>query len=129
MSFTVNIDEAIPQDGFTIVRVTLSDSTHKVRPDEYHVTSLDDLKQKINADISRISLGDSEFLKIPKGIFDPTITPPDQTPRSLFAADVQLLREIKSAVDLGVIDPGDKFYTDQLAKVKQGFNPSFIEIF
>lgn len=58
-----------------------------------------------------------------------SITPRTATPTAtdLWLADLDRLKKMTYASTLGLIDTTAKAYTDQVAKVKSGFKPSYID--
>ncbi len=73
MAWTVNVDEVLNGGSFLIVRVTLSNGQKTIKPDEYHVDNIGELKVRINADIDKLTQVETDFQKIVPGPFDPTI--------------------------------------------------------
>lgn len=131
MVWSTHIDEVIKDRDALVVRVTLVEGAVKVRPDEYRVTSELELKQRINSDIARLSLSGTELPKIVVGDYDPAITPPPLTTKQKYQLDLTLFNQMKraAALDLGLIDAGSQTYTDQAAKVKTGFDLSYLDLF
>lgn len=131
MVWATHIDEVVKDKDGLVVRVTLVEGSVKVRPDEYRVSSETELKQKINSDISKLSLAGTELPKIAVGDYDPTITPPVLTAKEKYNNDLQILNQMNRAIalNIGLIDAGSKTYTDQVSKVQAGFDISYLDLF
>lgn len=137
MAWTVNIDEVINLKSGLIVRVTLSDGSQKVKPDEYHVTTEHELKVRLNADIDRLSQSAVDFPKIVPGPYDPKIDPPepppDPTPEEIakadYAADLTFYRHMQRAVALTVKKNEDEDVVAQLTRIKNNFLSDYIDLF
>lgn len=128
----VIITEVIREESTVITRAILTDGSSKI-PKEYRITTELQLKKALNDDIANLSTAGSEFPKLATGPYDPTITPPEQTPEELarfkYADDVDLLAQYARAIALKVLQEGDQNYTDQLNKVVSGFKTEYLDLF
>jgi hypothetical protein len=138
MTWQANLDEIKYGDNYIIVRATLSDGTQKVRPDEYRVNSELELKQKISADVARLTAIKTELPKLATGPYDfaikppvpPVIEPPtsEELARSKFMSDLVLQRQMELAIKLELKTGADKDYLDQVDLVKQEFKPDYVSL-
>ena len=75
MAWQTTIENVVNEKKFLNVRVILTDGVQKIQPDEYHITTELELKQRINSDISKLTQATTDFPKIVPGPYDPTIAP------------------------------------------------------
>lgn len=134
----VIIDDVINKSGSITVRVTLTDGTKKIRPDEFSVNSKADLDNKLNNLIDSLSGSDSEIIKIPVGIYDPTPPPltPEQNEFNLYAFMLGRLPRLKHAIDLGLTDKlvdTNRTVAIEYAETQKylldNFKPEYLELF
>lgn len=131
MVWQVIIDEVVPKEGFIIVRVTLTDGTQKIRPDEYKVRSEAELKNRLNEEIDRLTTGGTDFVKIPKGPYDPS--PPSPTPdedaRNIYAFMIDRAKKYGRAIETGAVDVNFQDFKDTASYIVTNFKPEYIDLF
>lgn len=133
------IDNVIQDTDASVVEVTYTDNVSQKVKKEYRLTTFDlnSFKRTVQSQIDQLSSVDTVKVNIPLGAFDTTIvppeppTPPDPTPKQLFSRDLQLLLQMNRAIalNIGLLDPSTQVYTDQVSKVKSGFNILFVDVF
>lgn len=120
----------LTEDGRIYLAVVYTGNAgEKSQPQSFYGTSNLDLQVQVYAFMAKLNTSKSEALILKSGDIVPapaasTVVPP--TAREIFLADLFQWYGVKRAVDAGVIDPGDKNWTDLDTKMRGEFRSSYV---
>lgn len=126
------ITKITKDDQANVISVLFTDgATFKTQKDiRMEVFTLKAFKDLVNKMASSFVSPEDPSIVLSVGPFDPSPTPKDPTPEELarqkFGADLFTRKQMEKAIALGLMDAGDKSYTDQVALVKSEWLPEYL---
>lgn len=130
MAIQAIITNIVKDPDATVVDVLYTDNATFKTPKEYRLQNfnLESFKSTVRSQIDAFSQTDNVDKVLTVGAFDSSAAIVAQTPKQIFATNVQIFRQMLRAIDLGLMTSADKSFTDLQTLIKGTFIPNYLDV-